>query len=154
MTGAMLNKLKIFFKKFFAIDDDPHKIAAGAAVGIFLGIIPGVGIIAALLIASILRLNRAGTLAGVLASNTWLTFVILTPAAYIGGLIFDQNSAELIGQFKAAYGLGYGAFWAKIFFLDIALPLLVGFLIVSVAISLSFYGIIYFLLKYKKLKAK
>lgn len=149
-----MQKIKIFFQKFFAIDDDPHKIAAGAALGLFWGMMPGEGVVTTLVTASLLKLNRAGALAGVLASNIWMTAVILPPSAFLGEFIFHEKSTNLIAKFHETYDLGHRAFFSKLFLLDIALPLLVGFLIVSVAISLLFYGVLYLLLKYNKLKVK
>jgi len=148
----MFAKIKPFFKKFFAIDDDPHKIAAGAALGIFWGIMPGEGVATTLITATIFKLNRAGALAGVVASNMWLTFVVLPIASAVGGFLFHENSTNLVAKFHQTYDLGHRAFLSKLFLLDIALPLIAGFLIVSVTISLSFYGVIYLLLKYHKLK--
>lgn len=148
----MFAKFKQFFKKFFAIDDDPHKIAAGAALGIFWGIMPGEGVATTLITATLLKLNRTGALAGVVASNMWLTFVVLPLASGLGAFLFHENSTNLVTKFHQTYDLGHRAFLEKVFFMDIALPLIVGFLIVSVAISLSFYGVIYLLLKYHKLK--
>lgn len=148
-----MQKIKQFFQKFFAIDDDPHKIAAGAALGIFWGIMPGEGVATTLITATLLKFNRAGALAGVVASNIWMTAVVLPIAALLGEFLFHESSADLVAEFHRTYDLGHRAFFSKLFLLDVALPLLVGFLIVSVAISLSFYGILYLLLKYNKLKA-
>jgi uncharacterized protein (DUF2062 family) len=150
----MLAKIKSFFKKFFSIDDDPHKIAAGAALGIFWGIMPGEGIATALITATVFKLNRAGALAGVVASNMWMTFVVLPIASAVGGLLFHENSTTLVTKFHQTYDLGHRAFLEKVFFMDIALPLIVGFLIVSLTISFSFYGVLYLLLKYNKLETK
>ncbi len=147
----MKQKFKDFLKKFFLINDTPHKVAGGAALGIFLGIIPGEGVLAALLFSSIFRLNRLAAIAGVLAVNMWSTIVILPPAAFIGSLIFGGDVMNIEDTFRQNYHLGWKFFVSKAIFFDLTLPLIVGFLLISVIVSLAFYFVIYFLLKKHKL---
>ncbi|HAT73425.1 MAG: hypothetical protein US30_C0001G0057 [Candidatus Moranbacteria bacterium GW2011_GWF2_36_839] len=147
---SYMKKLKTFIKKFFLIDDTPHKIAAGASLGIFLGIIPGEGLLATLILASLFRFNRLSATAGALAFNMWATVVTLPISAGIGAFIFKTNSQELIDNFNSTYHLGLEYFFSKIIFLELVLPLIVGFLITAGIIALVFYSLIYFLLKYKK----
>ena len=147
-------KFKEFIKKFFLIGDTPHKIAAGAALGIFLGIIPGEGVITTLIFASLFRFNRLAATAGVLASNMWATVLILPLAAATGGFLFHTNTQELIRNFHATYHLGLKYFLSKIIFLDLVLPLAIGFIFVAGAIALAFYFLLYYLLKYQKIRFK
>ena len=101
-----MKKLTTFLKKFFLIDDTPHKVAAGAALGIFLGIIPG-GILTAIVIAWIIRVNRLSAVAGVLATNFWTSILIMPFAAKLGCLIFGVNSEDLIKNFNQSYFRNY-----------------------------------------------
>lgn len=149
-----MKKIKDFIKKFFLIDDTPHKVAAGAALGIFWGIMPGEGVATTLVTATILRFNRLSATAGVLATNMWTTAVILPLAAFAGGFLFKVNPSILINNFKSTYHLGLKYFFTEAIFTDLLIPLLVGFLVVSVAISLVFYFLLYFLLKYHKIRFK
>ena len=64
-------KIKNGVKKFFLIDDTPHKIAGGFALGVFWGIMPGEGVATTLITAVLLRLNRLSATAGVAMSNMW-----------------------------------------------------------------------------------
>ena len=75
-------------RKFFLINDTPHKVAGGAALGTFLGIVPGEGVLITLLLSSLTRLNRLAALAGVGATNMWTTVLTLPVAAFFGGWIF------------------------------------------------------------------
>lgn len=150
----IINKIKIFLKRFFLIDDTPHKVAAGAALGIFWGIMPGEGIATTLITASMLRFNRLSATAGVIAVNMWTTFLILPLAAAVGGFLFHTNSETLINNFKTTHSLGWKYFFSETIFSSLLLPLIVGFIVVSLAISLIFYFLLYFLLKYQKLKFK
>jgi uncharacterized protein (DUF2062 family) len=143
-------KIKKFFKQFFLINDTPHKIAGGGALGMFLGIVPGEGVLTTLALASIFRLNRLSATAGVLSTNMWTTFIVLPGAAAIGGFLFDTSGKELIKEFDQTYHLGLKFFLSKAILLDVALPLLVGFFIIAGSISLSFYFLLYYLLKTKK----
>ena len=90
----MKKRIRDYIKQFFLIDDTPHKVAGGAALGVFLGMTPGEGVLVTLFFAYILRLNRLAALAGVLAVNMWTTVLVLPVAAAIGGLIFQVRSAR------------------------------------------------------------
>lgn len=147
-----LDKVKNFLKKFFLIDDTPHKVAAGAALGVFWGIMPGEGLATTLITASILRFNRLSATAGVMAVNTWTTVLILPLAAFFGGFLFKVGPEVLINDFKSTYHLGIKNFFTETIFTGLLLPLLVGFFIVSATISMAFYFLLYFLLKCNKVK--
>jgi uncharacterized protein (DUF2062 family) len=145
-------KIKTFFLHFFTLEDTPHKIAAGFALGTFMGIIPGEGVATTLIFATILRINRASATMGVLATNMWGTVVALPLVAIVGGFLFNVTPDYLAKQFNQTYHLGFRYFLSKVIFFDLALPIIVGFIIVASAISLLFYFILYFLLKYNKIK--
>jgi uncharacterized protein (DUF2062 family) len=146
-----MNKFKKFLKKFFLINDTPHKVAGGAALGIFLGIIPGEGVLAALLFSSIFRLNRLAATAGVLAANMWSTVIILPVAAYVGAFIFGESAGNLMATFENSRHLGFKFFLSGTIIFKLAIPLMAGFLLTSAVISLGFYFFIYFLLKKHKI---
>lgn len=144
------DKVKNFFSHFFTLDDSPHNIAGGFALGVFLGTLPGLGILAMLFALSIFKLNRASAVIGVLATNTWGTVVALPFATVIGGFLFGQSTTHLSQEFQATYQLGFKYFLSKVVFFDMAIPLIVGFIISAGVIALLFYCIIFYLLKYKK----
>lgn len=148
----MKEKIKRFFKQFFLINDAPHKVAAGAALGIFLGIVPGEGVAATLILASIFRFNRLSAIAGVLATNMWTTATILPPAAGVGSFLFHTSGKELIADFDRTYHLGLKFFLSKAILLDVALPLVAGFFIIAGVIALAFYVLLWYLLTYHKIK--
>ena len=150
----MNKKIRDFFKKFFLINDTPHKIAAGAALGIFLGIIPGEGVITTLVLASLFRFNRAAALVGVLATNMWTTLAVLPLAASVGSFLFGENYRTLIRDFNDTYHLGLKYFLSKAILFDVTLPLVAGFFIVAGSISLAFYFLLFYLLKTKKVKIR
>jgi uncharacterized protein (DUF2062 family) len=150
-TQSFGARIKTSIGKFFLINDTPHKIAAGFALGVFLGIIPGEGVTATIVLASLFGFNRLAATSGVLATNMWSTFVVLPLAGQIGAWIFRENYQSLIEQFNATYHLGFKFLFSKYIFFEIALPMAIGFIVVALAISLSSYLIIWFLMKSRKM---
>lgn len=146
----MSQKIQDFFKHFFTLDDTPHHIAGGAALGAFLGIVPGEGVATTLILASLFKLNRAAATVGIITTNMWGTLVVLPLATLIGGYFFHIDPSQLSENFKNTYHLGFRYFLSKTIFFDLALPLIVGFIISAGLIAIAFYLVIYFLLKYKK----
>ncbi|MFA5776977.1 MAG: DUF2062 domain-containing protein [Parcubacteria group bacterium] len=146
----MLNKLKQFIKRFFLIDDTPQKVAGGAALGIFLGIFPGEGVLSALFFSAIFRLNKLSATAGVLATNMWTTFLVLPVAAVVGSFLFNENYSNLINrfyQYKHLETTKEALFFSLSIFSTALLPLLVGFFIIAGTVSVGFYFILIFILK-------
>ena len=147
-----MSKFKKNLKQFFLIDDSPHKVAAGAALGIFMGIAPGEGVLTTLFFAWVFRLNRLAALTGVASTNWWTSFFLIPISATIGGFLFHKNIPALIQQFPQQYSLGYKYFFSKIIFFDLIIPVAVGLTIVAVIISLTCYAVLYFALKHEKIK--
>ena len=151
----MKKRLRDYIKRFFLIDDTPHKVAGGAALGIFLGIIPGEGVLATLFFAYIFRLNRLAALAGVLAVNMWTTVFALPIAAAIGGLIFRIDPQTLSDDFHDSLNLGWQYLFSWNIFRETALPLIVGYVVLAGAVAiLIYFALLYILIKQKKLKEK
>lgn len=144
-------KIKKTLKHFFTLEDTPHNIAAGFALGIFLGIIPGGGPLTTLVIATFFNWNQASATIGVLASNLWTTLLILPMAATIGGFLFNATPTYLMREFNSTFDLGIKYFFSEIVFFDLALPLYIGFIIIGGIIAFLSYLFFYLLLKYKKL---
>ncbi len=136
-----------FLYRFFTLNDTPHCIAAGAAVGLFMGILPVEGVITSLLIATIFRLNRAAAMISVAAANIWAMIATLPLAAAIGSFIFGMNPAELVNQFHQTYRNGWGYLLTKESFFKLTFPLITGYVIAGGIISLAFYFFLYFILK-------
>lgn len=141
------DSIKNFFKQFFLINDTPHKIAAGVALGVFLGIAPGVGVAATIVLASIFRFNRLAAVAGAVATNTWTLVLALPFAAGVGGFLFGVSGASLIEQFNAIQNEGIRFLLSKEMVFKIVVPLTVGFLVVAGTIAMFFYFLTFFLLK-------
>ena len=148
----VFQKIKNFFANFFTLNDSAHHIAGGVALGVFFGILPGEGGGTTLVAATLLKFNRAAATIGILSSNMWTTFLTLPLAVFIGGKLFGQSKKTLYEHFYQTYNLGWKYFLSKVIFFELALPLIVGYLIVSVVIALAFYLVIFVLLKYFKIQ--
>jgi len=148
MRKKIIEKIKKFLLSLFTLKDSAHNIAGGLALGIFWGILPGEGVGTTLVTATLLRLNLAAATIGILASNMWSTFVILPLAVLTGGALFGHTKNDLYAQFYQTYQLGWKYFLSKAILFDLALPLIVGYLLVSIAIALFFYLLIFLVLKY------
>lgn len=151
----MKKRIRDYIKKFFLIDDTPHKVAGGAALGIFLGIVPGEGVLATLFLAYIFRLNRLAALAGVLSVNMWTLIFVLPIAATIGGIIFHIDPRTLSESFHRSTSSGWEFLFSWNVFREVAWPLLVGFVVFAGSVAAAVYfGLLYLLIKRKKLKEK
>ena len=137
------NGLKRFFKllylKLFRINDTPQKIAAGLGLGVFSGIFPGTGPIAALFLAFVFRVNRAASLIGSLLTNTWLSFVTFILSIKTGSAILGLSWQEIYNEWNS---LLKGFHWQGLFkssVLKIILPVALGYLIIALSAGLLTY---------------
>ncbi|MCX5686840.1 MAG: DUF2062 domain-containing protein [Candidatus Omnitrophica bacterium] len=93
--------LKLIYLKLFRINDSPQKVAIGLGLGVFFGIMPGLGPLAALFFAFLFRVNRAAALLGSVLTNTWLsipTFVLAVKAGFlITGISYKNFGKNWLG---------------------------------------------------------
>ena len=127
MKTSVLEKIKRFlnylYHQIVQIDDTPQKIALGYGLGVFLGVFPGTGPLAAVFIAAILKVNRASAFLGSLLTNSWITWIIVVPAVKLGSLIFGRDWQLLL----ESRGLA------------IILPLITGYILVALALGFLAY---------------
>ena len=92
----MLKKIITFlFAKLFKINDSAQKIAFGVGLGVFSGLLPGIGPVAALFLAFIFRANRAAALLGSILTNTWLSFLTFILAIKVGSAILKLSCQQV-----------------------------------------------------------
>ncbi|MDD2689984.1 MAG: DUF2062 domain-containing protein [Candidatus Omnitrophica bacterium] len=131
--------LKLIYIKIFRINDTPQKIALGLGLGVFSGIMPGMGPLIAITLALILRSNRASALLGSLLTNTWISFLTFFLALKTGSLALGtdwqvtyQNWINFLAGFR----------WLDLFkvsILKIILPIITGYLIIAFCLGLLAY---------------
>jgi len=142
--------LRFIYLKLFRINDTPARIALGLGLGVFLGILPGTGPLAALFLAFILPVNRASALLGSLITNTWLsllTFIFAVKAgSYIMGLKWQEVYTEWV-LFLKHFRLPD---LFKITALKVILPVILGYILVALLIGIVVYLITLVILKNTK----
>ena len=152
-TNAQKESLpKRFFRKVIDIvkqKDSPHKIALGMALGIFVGILPimGIQMTVVALIAIPLRANLKAAVAGVWISNP-ITFLPMYWGYYQFGLLFFPSREISLKEFKEIITVAGGWDWSaveqsisRIFAMgiDILAPMWVGASILAVAFGIPTY---------------
>ena len=136
----MFRKIIAFlFAKLFKINDSAGKIALGVGLGVFSGLLPGTGPIAALFLALIFRANRAAALLGSMLTNTWLSLVTFILAIKVGSAILNLNWQQV--QQKAMLlikDFGLAKFF-KLSFFDLFLPVLIGYIVIGLILGTFSY---------------
>lgn len=147
--------LRIVYLKIVRINDSPHKIAGGFAIGVFLGILPGAGPIASIVLAYVFRVNRAAALAGSLLTNFWFSIVAFALAIKIGALLTQNRWQEIYAQAKDVVDhfsweiFRDGTTWA------IFKPVLIGYAAIGLVSGIFVYGIVLgVLVVYRRRKVK
>jgi hypothetical protein len=137
------NKIYRFFKlvyiKLFRIDDTPQKIALGFGLGVFLGVFPGTGLLASLVLAWFLRLNRAAALLGSLLTNTWFSFLAFILAVKTGSVVMGVDWQKV---YQESISLLKGFNWLNLFklsILKVILPVIIGYLVIGLCLGFLAY---------------
>lgn len=154
MIKSVLTKISDFFKfiyaKLFKINDSPQKVAIGFGLGVFTGILPGAGPLAALFLAFIFRVNRAAALLGSVITNTWLSFVTFVLAIKAGSIIFNISWEKLQSDWAVVSSYWH---WQDLFsasILRIILPLMAGYIIISLCLGIISYVTALIIIKKRK----
>jgi uncharacterized protein (DUF2062 family) len=127
------------YEKLFKINDTPQKIALGLGIGVFSGILPGTGPVAALFLALILRVNRASALIGCLLTNTWLSFVTFLLAIKTGSVILGVSWQQLRQDWNALFRQFSWHSLFKVSVLKVIFPVILGYLIIAICLGLISY---------------
>lgn len=137
--GFLKKSFWFLYNRLFKINDTPQRISLGFGVGVFLGIIPGTGPVAALAAALIFRLNRASALLGSLLTNTWLSIATFLLSIKVGSAVMRVEGQQLQGDWLL-FLKGFN--WAnllKVSVLKIILPVIIGYIIVAFCIGFLAY---------------
>ncbi|MCM8799901.1 MAG: DUF2062 domain-containing protein [Candidatus Omnitrophica bacterium] len=143
----ILKKINDFIIKLIKINDSPQKVALGFSLGVALGIIPGSGPIASLFLAFLFKLNRASSLLGSLAVNTWFSFLVLVPAVKLAGIIFNLNWQNLYNQWIVLVSEFKWQIILKFSLYKIILPIIVAYGIIALVVAIIVYPIVLSILK-------
>lgn len=146
MTEKPRGFLGNLYDKLFRINDSPQRIALGISLGVFAGLVPGVGILTAIFLAFIFRANRAAALAGVLLSNTWTSLLSFVLSVKIGSAIMGLSWSDLYNEWMLLIK-DFHLSRLNLSILRIAIPVAIGYLIIAVISGISAYLITILILK-------
>jgi len=137
---------RTLIRQLLMLDDTVHSIALGAAVGMFVGMTPTVGLqmvlilLVALVARPLFRFNQVAGLIAVYISNPltiipiyWCDYKIGT--LFFGGTVTRADFAAIL-QYE-----GLAQWWQTLvaLFVDVGAPLVVGSLIVGTVVALLTY---------------
>ncbi len=150
MRTKISRVLKSVYLRLFRIHDTPQKIALGFALGVFSGVMPGTGPIAALFLAFVFRVNRASALLGSILTNTWLSVPVFLLSVKTGsavtGLSYDDirnGWSALVNDFS----------WINLFhaaLCEVVVPIVIGYLLVSLCIGALTYAAVFMIARHRK----
>ena len=154
MWNYTRNNLKKLVRWLLMLEDTPHSIALGAAVGLFISFTPTVGLHMALVVAVslVVRMNRMAALAAVWVNNP-ITLIPVFFFNYLVGAVVTRGHAMTWHNFESMFSTAFaheswfhnlGAVFLAIgrVALEIAVPLWVGSLIVATALSIPTYFVV------------
>jgi uncharacterized protein (DUF2062 family) len=146
---------KLFFIKLFRTNDSPQKIAVGLSLGVFSGILPGTGPLAALFLAALFKVNKASALFGSLLTNTWLSVIIFMFSVKAGAGLMGLDWQVVSQSWKVLVGNLRLLDLFKLSILKGMLPVMLGYLLLAFFSGLLAYFTalpILSWIKHKKLK--
>ena len=149
-----MNTIKKFFLNLYtqliSINDTPHGIAFGFGIGVFFGILPGTGPLAALGATFIFKINKASTLLGCVITNGWLSVVSFVIAIKIGSALLGVDWRVVKDQ---AFSIFAHFSWKALFdvsVMSIVKPLLLGYLVVGIICGVIGYILARLALSFRK----
>ncbi|OGF50890.1 MAG: hypothetical protein A2044_01635 [Candidatus Firestonebacteria bacterium GWA2_43_8] len=95
--------LRYMYLQIVRANDSPPRVAAGAALGVFLGIFPtfGLGIVLAVFFAWLLRINKAAAFAGSLIMNPLTTPFFWALSAVVGGELIGADKELILEELRS-----------------------------------------------------
>jgi uncharacterized protein (DUF2062 family) len=139
LVNATFRFFKYIYLKLFRIHDTAQRIALGVGLGVCLGIIPGTGPVIALLLAWILRLNRAAALIGSLLTNTWLSIVTFLLSIKVGSAILRVDWHQIQKDWSVFLKDLRWSNFLQLSISKVILPVIVGYLVVAFSFGLLAY---------------
>lgn len=153
-----LVRISRFFKwaylKLFRINDTPQRIALGLSLGVFTGVLPGTGPVAALALALILRVNRASALLGSIITNTWLSIPVFILSLRAGASLTGVSYQDLNRDWQIFIKEFHWDIFLNIGLYKILIPVLAGYALISLAIGAITYAVAIIIVGYARSKRR
>ncbi len=151
---TLLPSPRSLLRTILKLDDSPHHVALGIAIGMFIGLTPTVGIqmlcviTLAFLTRRLFAFNRLAALLTVYVTNPITTLPIYWFNYEVGCLFVDgQMSYE---AFVAVFEYNsLATWWAAVcgLFVKIGAPLIIGSLVVATTVSIPTYPLMFWFVK-------
>ncbi|MBI1310253.1 DUF2062 domain-containing protein [bacterium] len=150
----LLPSPRSLLRTILTLDDTPHHVALGTAIGMFVGLTPTVGvqmlvvITLAFLTRRLFAFNRLAALLTVYVTNPVTTLPIYWFNYEVGTLFVDgQMSYDAFSAVFEYHNLA--TWWDAVcgLFVKIGSPLIVGSLIVATVVSIPTYPLMFWLVK-------
>jgi hypothetical protein len=150
---AGLRKAEEWFVHLLHLDDSAHRIAFGAAIGVFIAFTPTIGfqMLLVLLATSAVRANKVAGLPMPWITNPVTIAPMFSLNYYVGWLLvggpgLKEFEAQLLDLMSLNLGwIGWVKGWWHLM-IDLAAPLWVGSLLVGLAAGVVAYGVMYYLI--------
>ena len=137
MIKNLFRAIKLAYLRLLRVNDSPHKIAMGFALGAFIGVFPTfwLGGVLSILFCWIFRLNYVSAVLGAfIIMNPLTTPLFWTLSAIAGGLIFSTRSELILEALKS------GEIFHRV--KDLALVYMAGNMVVSSLVSALSYWLV------------
>jgi len=143
---------RVWIRTIIHLDDTPHSLALGTAIGVFIGLTPTVGIqmvlvmITAFLTRRFFHFNRIAGLLGVYISNPVTTIPLYWYSYRLGTCFFEHHMtwAEFKRLFTDAELMNWWGTLKTVFF-AVGPPLIVGSIVLGAILAVISYVLIYVL---------
>ena len=133
---------KVLYLRIIRMNDSPQRIAIGFGLGAFMGIIPGTGPLAALVLAAALRVNKAAAFLGGLLTNTWISFLAIIFSIKVGSALLHLNWQQVYADWQAVLKNFHWIHLLDTSILKIILPVLVGYFIIALGFGILTYLVV------------
>ena len=142
--GAIRRRLRYLWLRLLRARGGPHRVALAFSIGLFVGIMPGIGFGAAAVLAYVLRLNVAACLLGVLFTNPFAFPFFYAGGPLLGAWIFGLHLPPEITHPSSMAAFG-GSFMQYIRDegMRVVGVFLVGYALLAGVPSLLGYGVAY-----------
>ncbi len=141
---------RALLRAILSLNDSPHAIAKGTAIGMFLGLTPTVGIqmLLVMLVSLFMRFNRKAALITVYISNPFTTIPIYWVNYKVGTLFFEETvTREQFAELLTYHGFSEWLDAIQAVFIKVGMPLLFGSLVVATIGGIITYPLILWLLR-------
>jgi uncharacterized protein (DUF2062 family) len=146
MFKKIQNRIEKLIRELLTVKEPPHEVALSFAMGVFLGILPFTGVVAAITLAWAFKLNKAAAVLGSAITNTWVGLIALGLAikAAVGFLGIDADAVH-----QEIHHIIHHFHWHNIFqssFVCLLGPVAIAFFIISFLFAFLAYVAAYVLI--------